>query len=76
MHHSERVVCQRRWKTISNISLRNIFSWIIETEESRSIALRMIYFNGCLCMLDDLQEIMTQATEDMKKELGEKFDLQ
>lgn len=36
----------------------------------------MIYFNGCLCMLDDLQEIMTQATEDMKKELGEEFELQ
>ena len=36
----------------------------------------MIYFNGCLRMLDDLQEIMTQATEDMKKELGEEFDLQ
>ena len=27
-------------------------------------------------MLDDLQEIMTQATEDMKKELGEEFYLQ
>ena len=36
----------------------------------------MIYFNGCLRMLDDLQEIMTQATEDMKKELGEEFYLQ
>lgn len=31
----------------------------------------MIYFNGCLCMLDDLQEIITQAIVDMKKELGE-----
>ena len=27
-------------------------------------------------MFGDLQEIMTQATEDMKKELGEEFDLQ
>ena len=36
----------------------------------------MIYFNGCLCMPDDLQEIMTQAIEDMKMEMGEKFDLQ
>ena len=27
-------------------------------------------------MPDDLQEIMTQAIEDMKNELGEEFDLQ